>query len=303
VSVEDDVSTGANIGLGAAAAACAPIPGVNVFCAAGAAIARAFVAIGTAISKGARDTYHPDAAVTAAQLAVFETLPSALYAGYDTLTTEGMSNGANLVQPRTGNAAGYACRLVRYNLLISGVVPNKGNAPLYNPGDTGSKSNPYIESSTPDPAWPLTDQRVTQRILDQVNAAGGDVNSPTIRPLPKTQQEAQYLLAVLRSPHFSDSGILGWDPTQRVLPGLRRNAGRLMALAGETQPDPRLSAVLGGPVKPEPLGSVAAPSKDPKLSGAGGGSSPSPAAVAAGVTLAAGALAGLLYFTTRKRRR
>jgi hypothetical protein len=247
VTTEQDVGKGAGIAIGVAAAACSVVPGVGTAaCAAGAAIASAFVALGTAISAGLRDTYHPDAPIASAQLAIFEALPSALWAGYDTLDIHGFSNP---VGARTGTPAADACRLVRYDLLVAGIRLSGGD-PLYNPEDRDSKSNRYLEAATPDPAWPLTDARVTSKLYGQVMAHGGDCNDPSIQPLPKTPEEARALLAVLRSPHFKDSGIMGWDPTKNVLPGLRRNAGRLMALAGEPagKKDEYLSGLLGGPV-------------------------------------------------------
>lgn len=246
---EADVAKGSGTAIGVAAAACSVVPGIGTgLCAAGAAIASAFVALGVALSAGLRCTYHPDAELCAAQLANFEVLPSALWAGYDTLTVEGFHTG-DPFHPRTGTAAHDACRLVRYDLLIAHLRLS-GSDPIYNPMDRSSKSNHYLESAVPDPAWPLTDYDVTRKILAQVLAHGGDCNSQAVQPLPKTKSEAHAVLVVLRSQHYRDSGILGWDPTKNVLPGLRRNAGRLMRIVGETGVDPVLSALLGGPVGP-----------------------------------------------------
>lgn len=105
-----------------------------------------------------------------------------------------------------------------------------------------------MESGTPVPTWPLTDVRVTQKIINTLKANHNDLNAAAIQPMPKTKEDAAALLAVLRSPHFADSGIMSWDPTKSVLPGLRRNAGRLKALAGERGHDAILSQLFGGPV-------------------------------------------------------
>jgi len=245
---EDEVGQDAGLAIAAAAAVCTVVPGVGTAaCAAGAAIASVFVAIGVAVSAGLRDTYRLDTATAAGQLAIIQTLPSALFAGYDTLTVEGFHNGANFIHPRTGTPAADACRSVRYDLLVAGICKAPG-APLYNPGDRDSRSNPFMESGTPVPTWPLTDVRVTQKIINTLKANHNDLNAAAIQPMPKTKEDAAALLAVLRSPHFADSGIMSWDPTKSVLPGLRRNAGRLKALAGERGHDAILSQLFGGPV-------------------------------------------------------
>ena len=241
---EADVAKGAGLAIGVAAAACSVVPGIGTAaCAAGAAIASAFVALGTAIADGFHDTYHPDAATCAGQLAVVETLPSALFAGYDTLTLGGFKHTADLIHPRTGTPAEDAVQFVWYCLYVT-KIRNAPGGDLHNPRDMHYKG-------APDPAWPLTDPKVTHVLVDRLHKLHGNLNAPQIQPLPRTRVEAATLLAVLRSPNFKSSGILDWPETKAVLPGLRRNTGRLMHLAGETAAtDPYLSTLFGGPVGP-----------------------------------------------------
>jgi len=266
MSTESDVNTAATLAIGVAAAACSVVgPEGTAACAAGAAIAKAFISIGEAAAAGLRDTWHPSAAFAAGQLALAETLPSSMFANWDTLTLDGFHNAGNLIHPRTNTPAADAARSTRYNLLVAGI--HKPSGPLYNPGDRSSRSNSYIESGTPDARWPLTDAKRTQAIVDLVRKHGNDLNAAQVLPLPRTKADAATLLAVLRSPHFRDSGVLDTDSARSVLPGLRRNAGRLMALAGESGSDPALSALLGGP--------VAAPARrDAKLGGVGDAEQP-----------------------------
>ena len=210
------------------------------------AIAIAAGAIGGAISGALRDKYHPSALQAALSLLLCRIAPGMIYAGFDRINTE------------TRNAAAYACRLVRYWRLLAGLV--KFTGPLYNPRSDGyralltdrPKKQPYIESGTPDPQEALTDVRVTRHVRDLVVHFGHQPAAPEILPLIRTQADAQAILAALRA-YLGQSGVLGWDPIKTNLPGLRIAVGKVMTIAGETEPDPILSNLLGGVVWPQAL--------------------------------------------------
>jgi len=212
------------------------------------AIAIAAGAIGGAISGALRDTYHLSALQAGICALLCRVAPGMIYAGFDTINTE------------TKNAAAYACRLVRYWRLLAGLVPNAG--PLYNPRNDGYRAhnlptdtlqkNAYIESATPDPQEALTDVRVTRHLRELVVHYGHQPAAPEIPPLVRTQADAQAILPSLRA-HLAQSGVLGWDPIKTNLRGLRIAVGKVMTIAGETKPDPVLSNLLGGVVRPQAL--------------------------------------------------
>lgn len=226
------------------------------------AVVGAFVAAGIALKAGLKDTFHPDARLARAWLLIFQIAPGMLYAGVDTITTEGAHRQSNLIHPRTGNAQVYAARLVRYFRLVAGIIAN-ASGKLYNSNDTGehgSNANPYIESGTPDPGESLTDVKVTKAILDLVNQNGGDPTTPKIVPHIRSKAEAQAALNLLRSKDFADSGIANTDPFKKNEKGLWRNVQLIRKLAGENPntPDPVLDSMFH---------------VDPRMGSAEGGSS------------------------------
>jgi hypothetical protein len=266
VTTEEDVSKGAGVAIGTAAAACSVVPGIGTAaCAAAAAIASAFTALGVAISSGLRDTYHPNAATALSWLTVWQFLPGALWTDNDTLQLDGFSQGANLVHHRSGTPAVDACRLVRYSLILGGLA--RPASPLYNPGDKGeqgSDANPYLESATPDPHHRLTDYQYVRRLWEQAKTHG--VCSPQIHALIETPSEARHALSALRSPHFDRGIFTNWPMLGACLPALRREVTRARRLAGEHGPDPKLDGWLGS-TDPHPHGAHAKPHHDRKVAG------------------------------------
>jgi hypothetical protein len=238
-------AAGTAIGVGGAIGNIIPIPGVG---AAIGALIGAFVALGEALSSGLKDTFHPDASVAAAWLLAFQIAPGLVFAGVDTIT------------PSSANAAALACRLVRYFRLIANVVPNHapGQAapaqqwPLYNPTDLGSKSNPYIESATPDKHEPMTNIVTTTGVLQEVAANHGRVAAPAIRSMLKSPKDAQAALMLLRSKRFN-AGIFEWAAFNgATLADFRASVSKVRAMAGEkVAHDARLEQILGGPVRPD----------------------------------------------------
>ncbi len=201
------------------------------------AVAIAAGAIGGAISGALRDTFHPTPLQAALALVLFHIAPGMLFSGIDKVDA-GMSR-----------AEWLAARLVRYFRLVAGIVKN--GAPLYNPRDTGSRSNPYMESASRDPQEPLTDVRLTAHIKSLVIHHGNRPASPAIPPMVRTPADARGLLQALRG-RLRESGLLDWQTVRANLPGLRVAVARVRALAGETGPDPVLAAMLGGDVTPLP---------------------------------------------------
>jgi hypothetical protein len=226
------------VGISTAIGSAIPIPLLG---SAIGAIVGAFTALGLWLKGATKDSFHPGAEAALNWLLLFQIAPGLIYGNVDEINTD------------VTNPPDKAARLVRYFRLISGIVPNRHNAPLYNPRDTSSKSNPYIESKTPDPGEPLTDTNVTARIGGLVQKYGGHPADPRIPSMLHTPVQAQHALRLLRGKQFARSGVTSWSILNpQTMADLRASVAKVRSLAGERGPDAYLARLLGGDVTPQP---------------------------------------------------
>ncbi len=195
------------------------------------AAAAFFGAIGGAIAGAFRDTFHPNALQATAWLVIFQIAPGMLFSGVDTITTK----SGNRDHP----AEDLAARLVRYFLLISGIVKNV-QGDLYNPTDTRC-DNPVM--CTVDRKYPLTDPKETARIKALVER---HIGAP---PEVHSRTEARAAMAILRKV-LAPSGLMDWSQMKANPVYLRHAVRTVRYMAGESGPDAALAALLGGDVTP-----------------------------------------------------
>jgi len=214
-----------------------------------------FAGIGKAIGGAFRDTFHPQAPEAAAWLLLYQIAPGMIYAG------------ENAIHVNTKDAPERAARLVRFLRLVAGAV--KPTGPIrHNPSDGkqfgDSEYDPYIDGPHPDPLEPLTDPRVTARVLQQAtrhvghpNAGfvilgrglpGQDLTSPEIPSEIKTPEEARLVLRELRGRVFAASGVPEQGSFKDNAAGLREAVKRVRRLAGEHGEDRYLERLFGGSV-------------------------------------------------------
>jgi hypothetical protein len=297
VGTEEDVGKGAGIAVGVATAACAEFGPGAALCGVGAAIVSAFVALGTALSKAGRDTFHPDAATAAAALTLARIDPMTLMQGED-----------NTGEPY------QASHLVRYWRVLDQEVPTGkfgSNGVLSNPSDASGGGNPYLARSPDDPnvdpEEPLAHLANLQKVLANYQAwvaAGSDLRTfAKMNPPVGTHgrpQDSKALLQTIRMHPGPFHDLAGWDFFQKYRGEIAEAVRAARARAGESGRDRVLESIFGD-VTP-------ATHADPKMRGAPGGA-PAPwttgEKVAAGVA-GAGALALLalsVFQRTRQKKR
>ena len=265
-AVAPAATAAAAVAIGAAIGTAIPIPLLGT---AIGVIVGAFTALGIMLKQGLRDTFHPDAAVALAWLLLMQISPGFAFADVDTVTSH--------TGDKNHPAHYWAARVVRYLKLVAGIVPNPTGI-LYNPTADGYRANnlptdtlqknSYLEGQVPDASDPLTDSTFLAKVEAELNS--GKRRLASAPSLLRTPAEAKAALGLLRGQQFAASGVLGWeafDPSKHpdVMPDLRQRVKELRALAGESGPDAKLAALLGGDVTPS------APAKDPKVAGVGSG--------------------------------
>ena len=189
----------------------------------------AFTAAGIGIAALARDKFKPSPLQAMAYLEFFHLDPALLFLGVD-----------------NANTPEKAARLVRYLRLVAGIVPNHG--PLYNPVSDRSCKNPYL--CRVDPDEPLTDPKVLAHIYAHARrgwakgARSKDFASYVL-PSVRTPTQAKALLAILREHTKTFAGLEQWSASKHNDGPVCDEVRALRRLAGESGPDPVLSALFG----------------------------------------------------------